>query len=295
MDAGKILPFTFGALTGGLAGAVFTWFVNLPSATVVAYSISTTSVSAGANVRTTVPGLRLQIGNEEVGALYTHTIDFSSPAGPHVERVEVAVIAAEPAVRTFGLSSSPPSPLHEMTCDPLDARSVRCKIGPIGGNNRGPFIVSWATDRPQPPRVVTTAKAVDVVPLVEYAARREPWWQLGRWILTGASIFGALLGFTFSAVLYNAVQRRARIAKAQADVRSIASAVSMYTAHMGGLPKSLRDVTEPSRNTQGESSGAFLAAVPQAPTGWTPYVYTPERNGTFSVESSGDGTIARVP
>ena len=36
--------------------------------------------------------------------------------------------------------------------------------------------------------------------------------------------------------LYANIQARARIAKAQADARTLASAVSMYSAHMGTLP-----------------------------------------------------------
>src|SRR2546429_6355475 len=36
--------------------------------------------------------------------------------------------------------------------------------------------------------------------------------------------------------LYANVQARARIAKAQADSRTLASAVSIYTAHMASLP-----------------------------------------------------------
>ncbi|HET7342224.1 MAG TPA: prepilin-type N-terminal cleavage/methylation domain-containing protein, partial [Methylomirabilota bacterium] len=36
--------------------------------------------------------------------------------------------------------------------------------------------------------------------------------------------------------LYANVQARARIAKAQADTRATASAVSIYSAHCGGLP-----------------------------------------------------------
>src|SRR5678816_4236432 len=36
--------------------------------------------------------------------------------------------------------------------------------------------------------------------------------------------------------LYANVQARARIAKAQADTRAIASAVSIYSAHCGALP-----------------------------------------------------------
>ena len=39
--------------------------------------------------------------------------------------------------------------------------------------------------------------------------------------------------------LYANIQARARIAKAQADARTLASAVSMYSAHMGTLPGAL--------------------------------------------------------
>ena len=36
--------------------------------------------------------------------------------------------------------------------------------------------------------------------------------------------------------LYAGVQRKARIAKAQADIRTIASTMTAYSAHCGGLP-----------------------------------------------------------
>ena len=36
--------------------------------------------------------------------------------------------------------------------------------------------------------------------------------------------------------LYSNTQARARLAKAQADTRALASAVSIYAAHCGGLP-----------------------------------------------------------
>src|SRR5437867_8771733 len=39
--------------------------------------------------------------------------------------------------------------------------------------------------------------------------------------------------------LYANVQTRARVAKAQADSRTLASAISMFTAHMGVLPATL--------------------------------------------------------
>src|ERR1700720_3608399 len=43
--------------------------------------------------------------------------------------------------------------------------------------------------------------------------------------------------------LYANVQTRARIAKAQADTRTLGSAISIYTAHMGTLPAALTDLT----------------------------------------------------
>ncbi len=43
--------------------------------------------------------------------------------------------------------------------------------------------------------------------------------------------------------LYANVQARARLAKAQADARALASAVSIYSAHMGTLPGALTDLS----------------------------------------------------
>ena len=43
--------------------------------------------------------------------------------------------------------------------------------------------------------------------------------------------------------LYANVQARARLAKAQADARALASAVSIYSAHMGNIPTALTQLT----------------------------------------------------
>jgi len=301
MDWAKILAFVATFLSGGLAGAVFTWYVNLPVSTVVAYSISTTTIAAGPAVRSTVPGLRLQMGNEEVPALYTHAIEFSIPSGPHVERVEVALVAGastDQPLRTFGISSLAPSPLHEMACSQLGADSVRCIMGPIGGYNRGPFRVTWATNQASVPKIVTAAKGIELLALVEFAARAERWWQVGLRIASvGLAILGgvvaglsALLG-----IFLGNVQRRARIAKAQADVRAIASAVSIYAVFTGAPPNSLGDLVVPARNVRGQTSGAFLASIPEPPRGWTAYTYVAGPGDTFAIESSGDGTTVRVP
>ncbi len=99
--------------------------------------------------------------------------------------------------------------------------------------------------------------------------------------------------------LYANVQTRARIAKAQADTRTLASAVSMFTAHMGGLPAALTDLTQPTTNALLQTAGPFMASVPNPPPStppWTGYTYlSGGATGTFSISATGDGTTITVP
>ncbi len=99
--------------------------------------------------------------------------------------------------------------------------------------------------------------------------------------------------------LYANVQTRARIAKAQADARTMASAVSIYTAHMGTLPAALTDLTSAAVNGLNQSAGPFMASVPAPPPGGTPawgaYGYASSTAGTFTVTGTGDGTTLTYP
>jgi type II secretion system protein G len=101
--------------------------------------------------------------------------------------------------------------------------------------------------------------------------------------------------------LYANVQTRARIAKAQADSRTLASAISLYTAHMGTLPAALADLTSIQTNGLNQTAGPFMGSVPAPPPGGSPawgatYTYTPNAAaGTFSVTATGDGTTITVP
>ena len=111
--------------------------------------------------------------------------------------------------------------------------------------------------------------------------------------------------------LYANLQARARIAKAQADTRSISSALSIYMAHCGGLPDNASTATTcpmalgqsgamplvlqaQQTNSQNQAAGPFLNAVPSLPGGWTgsgtSYKYTTTAAGSFVVCASGDGT-----
>jgi len=99
--------------------------------------------------------------------------------------------------------------------------------------------------------------------------------------------------------LYANIQARARIAKAQADSRTLVSAVNMYSAHMGSLPAALADLNSAATNTQGQSAGPFMPSTPQPPSGgnptWSSYNYSSNANGTFTVSASGDGTTISLP
>ncbi len=99
--------------------------------------------------------------------------------------------------------------------------------------------------------------------------------------------------------LYANVQTRARIAKAQADTRTLASAVSMYNAHMGSLPAGLANLTTAAVNGLNQSAGPFMASVPLPPPGgspaWGAYSYTSSTAGTFTITATGDGTTITVP
>jgi type II secretion system protein G len=99
--------------------------------------------------------------------------------------------------------------------------------------------------------------------------------------------------------LYANVQTRARVAKAQADTRTLASSVSIYAAHMGSLPTALTALTAAAVNGLNQSAGPFMASVPAPPPGgspaWGAYSYTSSAAGTFSITTTGDGTTITVP
>ena len=114
--------------------------------------------------------------------------------------------------------------------------------------------------------------------------------------------------------LYANLQARARIAKAQADTRAVASAVSIYSAHCGALPDQTSAASTcptstaaqtgalpavlltQQTNGQNQVGGPFLNSQPTLPAGWTgsgtTYKYTSTAIGTFTICGSGDSTAA---
>jgi len=118
------------------------------------------------------------------------------------------------------------------------------------------------------------------------------------------AIIGILTAIAFP--LYANIQARARVGKAQADARTLASAAVVYSAHTGVLPGALTDLTS-AVTVNGVSAGPFINPLPCVPAGWagtagtcanagtTTYTYTSAAAGTFTITAAGDSTTVSVP
>ena len=113
-------------------------------------------------------------------------------------------------------------------------------------------------------------------------------------LMVVVAVIGVLA--TIAIPLFANMQARGRLAKAQADSRTLASAVSIYGAHMGRIPSTLAQLTSVATNAAGQPGGPFMAQVPTPPGGWATYSYTPDVSvGTFTISTSGDGTTVSLP
>jgi len=99
-----------------------------------------------------------------------------------------------------------------------------------------------------------------------------------------------LISFT----VYHNVQSRSRLAKAQADTRTMAGGIGAFQAHMGQMPAVLTDLTVSQTNASGQTGGPFMASNAAPPAGWT-YSYSTGGANGYTITASGDSTTITLP
>ena len=99
---------------------------------------------------------------------------------------------------------------------------------------------------------------------------------------------------TISLTIFHDVQSRSRMAKAQADTQTMASAIGAFQAHMGQMPAVLADLTVAQTNVNGHVAGPFMAANPAPPAGWT-YGYATGGPNGYTITAVGDNTTITRP
>jgi hypothetical protein len=104
------------------------------------------------------------------------------------------------------------------------------------------------------------------------------------WAFTGLVL---LILLAIVVALYANVGAGATLAKAQADVQTLASAVDQYQAHMGASPATLAELLSPATNARGQTAGPYMASIPRASHGFSDYRYERHADGHWTITTSG--------
>jgi hypothetical protein len=160
-------------LSGGLAGSVFTWFINRPEPTLLTYNTSAT-MTGGQSVKSTIPQLRLQIGKEEIPVVYSHSVEVSFVRGPYVDTATLA-LTFSPDTRIFGYTAEAPSPVHRISCAAISG-GTKCELSPLNAADAGKYRITLVTDKDTAPTVVTSTKNIKLYRLEQFATS-QPFWD----------------------------------------------------------------------------------------------------------------------
>lgn len=190
-------------LSGGLAGAVFSWLVNRREPTVVTYAVNRTEL-ADPKASALIPNLSVHVGKESIQELHAYTVDIDIPQGPEVERAQVGIFFPH-KVRIYGKSTETPSQLYNMNCAQVD-NGVTCQIAPVSRANKKGYRIVLATDEKESPSVEVAAKSVEVLSAAEFVSQKSNLWES----LGSTKSFGIVFGVLAVIVVFVAQIKLAR-------------------------------------------------------------------------------------
>lgn len=112
-------------------------------------------------------------------------------------------------------------------------------------------------------------------------------------LLVVVAIIGILAAIAVP--LYASMQARSRIARAQADVRNLATAVAAFNAHTGSLPGTLNALMSTAASPAGIVGGPFMLTTGLPPSSAWTYSYSSGSAGTYTVQAVGEGQTITAP
>ncbi|HKQ89267.1 MAG TPA: hypothetical protein VJZ77_01195 [Blastocatellia bacterium] len=166
----SVAPLIIGMSFGGLGGAVFTYWMNRPQSTVLAYNL-TSVVIANPAASDVIPNLSCRIGDEPVSLLYSNVIEFTPVEGPYLESAEVAIRYPE-STKFFGVTAQSPSPLHQFDCKQRGA-DIICSATKLSSREKTAYRVKLATSGPQSPSLTVAGKDLELADLNTYVERQS--------------------------------------------------------------------------------------------------------------------------
>jgi hypothetical protein len=109
-------------LSGGAMGALINHYYSNVQ-TDVTYSVNTTILGAGAATKSVLPNLKLLMGNTELPAVYTHTIEIRHGAGPELDHANIGVTLSGPIKLLGNILANGPDPVHQIACKEFDPKT----------------------------------------------------------------------------------------------------------------------------------------------------------------------------
>ena len=200
------LPLIVTLVSGGVAGALLTYWLNRPKTTIINYRIVTTTLAAP-EASGLVPDLKILIGSQPATALYAHTVDLAPEQGPFVDGVEFALVFPSAAHMYASPKLEKPSSLHSLDCKAISpqppsppaggqfvTQGFTCHISPVKVGS-GHFLITIPSSDPHPPKIEMVAKGVELTTVDSPIAQDNPWLRHIIFFLAGMGAISALFNF----------------------------------------------------------------------------------------------------